>query len=243
MLARYEGAYASTTVTVMGDRSGFVWKDIQAFSTIDEAAITKWVHEDSAFGPLCGHGVCASYLPGSDGAASFGGNHSGLSRRSARLPRKTEALIDDLVGNREFVDYWTNKWADLLQVNRKFLGTEGASLFRDWIRNGGESNTPYDSFARKILTAKGSNKENPATSYYKILREPDAIMENTTHLFLATRFNCSRCHDHPFERWTQDQYEMSSYFARVSFKAAPESKLLHWRDGCGRAQTPLWGSF
>ena len=73
---------------------------------------------------------------------------------------KREALIDDLVGNREFVDYWTNKWADLLQVNRKFLGTEGASLFRDWIRNEIESNTPYDSFARKILTAKSRTKEN-----------------------------------------------------------------------------------
>ncbi|NIP87214.1 MAG: DUF1549 domain-containing protein, partial [Planctomycetales bacterium] len=61
-------------------------------------------------------------------------------------------------------------------------------------------NTPYDQFARKILTADGSNRENPAASYYKVLRDPVDIMENTTHLFLAIRFNCNKCHDHPFER-------------------------------------------
>ena len=242
MLARYEGAYASTTVTVMGDRSGFVWKDIEAFNAIDEAAITKWKRMKILPSDLCTDTefVRRIYLDLTGLPPSVDTIQAFLSdQRGSR--EKREALIDDLVGNREFVDYWTNKWADLLQVNRKFLGTEGASLFRDWIRNEIESNTPYDSFARKILTAKGSNKENPAASYYKILREPDAIMENTTHLFLATRFNCNKCHDHPFERWTQDQYyEMSSYFARVSFKAAPESKDQYIGGTAVEGRKPLY---
>ena len=79
-----------------------------------------------------------------------------------------------------FVTYWTNKWADLLQVNSKFLGKEGATALRQWIQTQVEENTPYDQFCRQILTAEGSNKENPAASYYKILRQPDAMMENTT---------------------------------------------------------------
>ena len=91
----------------------------------------------------------------------------------------------DLIGNEDFVEYWTNKWADLLQVNRKFLGPEGSKAFRDWIRAEVAGNTPYDQFVRKVITAEGSNKDNPAASYYKILREPAAIMENTTHLFLG----------------------------------------------------------
>ena len=61
--------------------------------------------------------------------------------------------------------------------------------------------------------------DNPAASYFKILRNPQDTMENTTHLFLATRFNCNKCHDHPFERWTQDQYyEMAAFFAQVDLK-------------------------
>jgi len=226
MLARYEGAYASTTVTVMGDRSGFEWVDVETYNKVDEAAVAKWKRMRILPSGLCTDTEFARrvYL-----------DLTGLPPSVLQLQdflddpkpsrEKRNALIDHLVGNRDFVDYWTNKWADLLQVNRKFLGPEGASMFRDWIRKEVESNTPYDQFARKILTANGSNKENPAASYYKILRDPEAIMENTTHLFLATRFNCNKCHDHPFERWTQDQYyEMSAYFARVSLKGDPESK-------------------
>ena len=77
---------------------------------------------------------------------------------------------------------------------------------------------------RTILTASGSNKENPPAAYFKILREPAATMENTTQLFLAVRFNCNKCHDHPFERWTQDQYyQTAAFFAQVGLKADPAS--------------------
>ena len=110
----------------------------------------------------------------------------------------------------------------MLQVNGKFLGRVGATALRDWIENEIRQNTPYDEFARKVLTASGSNKENPAASYYKILRTPEDTMENTTHLFLATRFNCNKCHDHPFERWTQDQYyEMAAHFAQFKLQKDP----------------------
>ena len=136
--------------------------------------------------------------------------------------QKRDTLIDQLIGNEAYIDYWTNKWADLLQVNRKFLGPEGAKLFRGWIHDEVKANTPYDAFCRKILTATGSNKANPPASYYKILRTPEDTMENTTHLFLAVRFNCNKCHDHPFERWTQDQYyEMAAYFSQVELKKDP----------------------
>ena len=86
------------------------------------------------------------------------------------------------------------------------------------------ANTPYNEFVEKILTATGSNRENPPASYFKTLREPTDTMEATTHLFLAVRFNCNKCHDHPFERWTQDQYyQTAAYFARVEMKPDPAS--------------------
>jgi hypothetical protein len=226
VLARYEGAYAATTVTVMGDRSGFVWADPPVNNPIDELVAAKWKRMKIQPSDLCTDTefLRRVYL-----------DLTGLPPAPAQLQAflddqresrvKRDGLIDQLVGNPDYVDHWANKWADLLQVNRKFLGEEGARLFRDWIHGEVATNTPYDQFVREILTARGSNKENPAASYFKILRTPAETMENTTHLFLATRFNCNKCHDHPFERWTQDQYyQMAAWFAQVDLKADPAAK-------------------
>ncbi len=220
VLARFEGAYAATTVTAMGDRSGFVWKQPETWSDIDKLTAAKWQRLKIAPSGLCSDAdfLRRVYLDltGLPPSAEVVGKFL-ADKRDTRAKRAE--LVDALVGSEPYIDHWANKWADLLQVNRKFLGAAGAKSFRDWIRNEVKTNTPYDDFARKILTASGSNKTNPAASYYKILRKPDAIMENTTHLWLATRFNCNKCHDHPFERWTQDQYyETAAFFAQVGLK-------------------------
>jgi len=225
ILVRYEGAYAATTITAMGDRSGFVWKDSPKFNEIDSLVSEKWkrmkiqpseISTDLDF-------VRRIYLD-LTGLPPTAEQVKAFIADVRHLQVKRDALIDSLIGSPEFVEFWTNKWSDMLQVNRKFLAPQGAKLFRDWIRKEVENNTPYDQFARKVITAMGSNKDNPAASYYKILRSPEETMENTTHLFLATRFNCNKCHDHPFERWTQDNYyEMASFFAHVGLKGDPAS--------------------
>ena len=225
MLARFEGSYASTIVTVMGNRSGFEWKEMPKNNKVDEFVASKLKRTKTLPSNLSSDEdfLRRIYLdltglpPTSEDVRNFAGD-----KRDSKMKR--DELIDKLVGSENYIDHWTNKWADMLLVNRKFLGTDGSSTFRKWIRDEIANNTPYDEFARKIITASGSNKDNPPASYYKILREPTAIMENTTHLFLATRFNCNKCHDHPFERWTQDQYyQTTAYFAQVSLKKDDKS--------------------
>ncbi len=226
VLARYEGNYAAVTLTVMGDRTGFVWKAPPTWGKIDELVAAKWQRMKIEPSEICTdlefirrvHLDLTGLPPAPEEIQAFLDD-----QREMRVKR--DELIDRLIGSPDYVDFWANKWADLLQCNSKFLGSEGAESFHNWIRGEVEKNTPYDQFARKILTASGSNRENPAASYWKILRTPAETMENTTQLFLATRFNCNKCHDHPFERWTQDQYyHLAAYFAQVSFKEDPKSE-------------------
>jgi hypothetical protein len=225
ILARYEGAYAATTLTVMGDRSGFTWVEPPKFNAIDEFTAAKWKRMKTLPSDLC---TDAEFL------RRVSLDLTGLPPTAERVRAfladtrptqvKRDAVIDELVGSPEYVEHWSNKWADLLQVNRKFLGAEGAAMFRGWIRRQVADNAPYDRFVAAILTASGSNRENPPASYFKTLRAPAETMENTTHLFLAVRFNCNKCHDHPFERWTQDQYyQTAAYFARVGLEPDPAS--------------------
>jgi WD40 repeat protein len=242
VLARFEGAYTATTMTVMGDRSGFQWQDPPVNNRIDELVAAKWKRMKIQPSELCTDGefVRRVYLDLTGLPPTVEQTRSFLEdKRETRVKR--DELIDRLVGNKDYVDHWANKWADLLQVNRKYLGAEGAAAFRQWIWTEVEKNTPYNELAYKILTASGSNKENPAASYYKILRDPEDTMENTTHLFLATRFNCNKCHDHPFERWTQDQYyEMSAFFARVGLKKDPDSKDQYIGGTAVEGRKPLY---
>ncbi|MCM2371851.1 DUF1549 domain-containing protein [Aporhodopirellula aestuarii] len=242
VLARFEGAYAATTLTVMGDRTGYEQPDVPSWNRIDELVAQKWermkivpsdIADDATFLRRV-HLDLTGLPPSSDAVRAFLADPTPVQEKRAKV-------VDQLIGNDDFVVYWTNKWADLLQVNRKFLGVEGSKTYRQWIRDAIAENRPYDEFARQILTATGSNQSNPPASYYKVLRTPEETMENTTHLFLGIRFNCNKCHDHPFERWTQDQYyEMAAFFAHVGRKRDPASGDRKVGGSAVEKATPLF---
>lgn len=224
ILVRYEGNYAAASLIVMGDRSRFIWQPVEPYNWIDALVYEKLKEMKIQPSDVCTdtefmrrlHLDLTGLPPEPQEVRAFLNDP-----RPSRVKR--DALVDKLVGSPEYVEHWTNKWADLLQVNSKFLGTQGAQAYREFIRKAIAGNMPYDQFARSILTASGSNLENPAAAYWKIHRDPTEAMETTTHLFLAVRFNCNKCHDHPFERWTQDQYyHLASFFAQVNRKEDPK---------------------
>lgn len=228
VLARYEGRYSAAPTFVMGDRAGYAWKDVPEFNYIDKhiyqklrkiKSVPSELSTDAEFmrrvyldltGTIPDVKTVRTYL---------------LDRREPKAKR--DELVGRLIGTPEFVDFWTNKWADLLQVNKKWLGGQGAKSLQAWVRGAVASNMPYNEFVSTLLNSEGSTIKNPPTSYYKVLRSPDAVMENTTQLFLGIRFSCNKCHDHPFERWTQKNYwELSAFFAQVGRKNAPGAKNL-----------------
>ncbi|RKU32694.1 hypothetical protein C6496_23600 [Candidatus Poribacteria bacterium] len=220
ILTRYEGAYSTNNIIVMGDRSGYKWVETPEYNYIDTHVHNKLKRMKVLPSELCTDEEFVRRIyfdltgipPTPKQVRSF------LTDKTPSQAKR-EQLIDALVETSEFVDHWTHKWGDLLQSNRKFLGERGVWLFQQWIHQAIAENRPYNEFVRDLITATGSTYTNPAASYFRVSREYTAAVENTTQLFLGVRFSCNKCHDHPFEKWTQNQYyELGAFFADVRVK-------------------------
>ncbi|MCA9194753.1 MAG: DUF1553 domain-containing protein [Planctomycetales bacterium] len=128
-------------------------------------------------------------------------------------------LVDQILGSEDYVDYWSYKWSDLLLVNGNLLRPDAVAAYYRWIRSQVEKNTPWDQFVREIVLARGESLEQGATNFYAIHQDPESLTENTCQAFLGLSIACARCHNHPLEKWTNDQYYgMANLFARVRAK-------------------------
>jgi hypothetical protein len=136
-----------------------------------------------------------------------------------RTTDKRARLIDTLLTRPEFVDYWAYKWSDLLLVSTRKLLEPAVWSFHQFVRESVADNKPWDRFAREILTAKGSNLQNGAANYFVMHKDVADLNESTAVTFLGMSVTCCRCHNHPLEKWTQDQYwSMANLFSRVALK-------------------------
>jgi hypothetical protein len=132
---------------------------------------------------------------------------------------KREKLIDALLERPEYADHWANQWADLLRPNPYRVGIKAVFNYDNWIREQFRQNRPYDQFVYDLLTAQGSTWRNGATTLFRDRREPEEITTLVSQLFLGVRLECAKCHHHPFEKWSQeDFYSFAAYFARVGRK-------------------------
>jgi len=171
-------------------------------------------------------------------------------------PDKREQVIDALLERPEFVDYWAYRWSDLLLVSGRQLPGAAVTAYYKWIREQVEQDVPWDELVEKILLAKGSSLENGAVNFYGLHRDPLLLTENVSMAFLGMSMNCARCHDHPLEKWTNDDYYgMVSLFARVRAKGwggdprdgdgnrivflAPDGEVIQPRTGQPQAPQPL----
>lgn len=132
---------------------------------------------------------------------------------------KRDKLIDQLLGRPEFVDYWTNKWGDLLLLSGERLRPKALETYNAWIRQSVAENKPWDKFVSEIVTATGSTHENGAANFYALHQDPEVMAETVSQAFMGLSINCAKCHNHPLEKWTNDQYYgMANMFARVRAK-------------------------
>lgn len=134
-------------------------------------------------------------------------------------PDRRERLVEELLSSEAYVDYWSYKWSDLLLINGNLLRPDAVASFYSWVRENVKSNTPWDEMARQIVLARGESLEQGATNFYAIHQDPESLTENTCQAFLGLSIACAKCHNHPLEKWTNDQYYgMANLFARVRAK-------------------------
>jgi hypothetical protein len=183
-------------------------------------------------------------LPTSDEVRAFLADNS---------PDKRGRLIDRLLDRPEYVDYWTHKWSDLLLVSSRKLPQPAMWAYYHAIREAVADNRPWDRFARDVITASGSSLTNGAANYFVLHKDVSELLESTSVIFLGTPITCCRCHNHPLEKWTQDQYwATANLFARVGLKNGDRSgevlvqsladgDALHPRRGVAMPPAPLDG--
>lgn len=132
---------------------------------------------------------------------------------------RRDALIESLLSSEDFVDYWAYKWSDLLLINGTRLRPVAVKTYYQWVHDAVRENRRWDQFVREILTATGGSDQNGATNFYALHQSPEEMTENACQAFLGLSIGCAKCHNHPLEKWTNDQYySMANLFARVRAK-------------------------
>jgi hypothetical protein len=159
---------------------------------------------------------------------------------------KRERLIDDLLARKEFSELWVMKWAELLQIrtdDNRQVSYKTALGYFNWLQSRVEDNVPFNVMIQELLSANGGTFNLPATTYYQIERDTLKISENTAQIFMGMRIQCAQCHNHPFDRWTMDDYySFAAFFSQIGRKNAedPRERIVYDRAE-GEVKHPVGG--
>lgn len=158
-------------------------------------------------------------------------------------PNKRSALIDQLLEREEYAKFWANKWGDLLKLTNKLVGAEGVYKYHQWIEDSIRADVPYDRFAQELITASGSTLANPPANFYRTATDMNECVETISQVFLGARLQCAKCHNHPFERWTQDNYYgLGAFFNRIQRKETLRpGEMFVWSNEQGEVVQPRTG--
>jgi hypothetical protein len=221
ILCRFLDVMHAVRLTFLEPKKDFHWTPVAENNYIDRHVSTKLKMMSIQPSELCTDqefirraylDVCG-ILPTAEETKTF--LASGEKDKCARL-------IDRLLERPEYADFWTLKWCDVLRSDRKTIQVKGTFVYQNWLRDRIAGNTPFNQIVRDLLTSSGSTFANPPANFYRIAADPQNLAETTAQLFFGIRMQCAKCHNHPFEKWTQDDYYgMAAFFARVKGKKDP----------------------
>ena len=215
---RYLTGRGVSRLAFLHDRPGFAWKELPVANAVDGAVFAKLralkIHPSDPVNDATflrrAYLDAIGLLPTADEARAFLADSD---------PGKRIRLVDHLLSRPEFADFWALKWADLLRNEEKAMGEKGVWAFQRWLRDQIAADVPMDEFARRIVAARGSTWRNPPTAFHRTNRDPSTAAEAVGQVFLGVRIQCARCHNHPFDAWTQDDYYgLAAAFGNVKRK-------------------------
>jgi hypothetical protein len=160
-------------------------------------------------------------------------------------PDKRARLVDELMARKEFVEIWVMRWAEILQIRSQGndVSPKGAILYHQWLDRRIAANEPVDRMVRDLLTATGGTFDAPPTNYFQLERDTLKLTENVAQAFLGMRIQCAQCHNHPFDRWTMDDYYgFAAFFAQIGRKrGADPRETIVFDSGSGDVKHPVSG--
>jgi hypothetical protein len=221
ILCRYLDELIPVRLTFLEPKDGFKWSNPPANNYVDKHIFAKLkmlsvqpsdICSDQEFVRRAYMDLCG-ILPSAPEVKTF---------LESKEKDKRGRLVDTLLERSEYADLWTLKWSDVFRSTRKTIELKGTYVFQKWLHSHIAKNTPLNEIIHDMITARGSTFANPAANYYRIARDPSNLAETTAQLFLGIRMQCAKCHNHPFERWTQDDYySLAAFFARVKQRRDP----------------------
>ncbi len=217
LIVRFLNQQVPVQLAFLPARPNFAWSEQPTANYIDEFVFAKLRTLQMNPSPLAddatfirrAHLDAIGQLPTLDETRAFLADAS---------PEKRTRLIDSLLQRPEFAEQWALKWSDLLRNEEKVLDPKGVDAFTTWIRDSIATGKPIDQFVRELVVARGQTYDNPPANFYRANRDPLTRGETAARLFLGVRLQCARCHNHPYDRWTQDDYySWAALFGRVNY--------------------------
>ncbi|MFM8891617.1 MAG: DUF1549 domain-containing protein, partial [Planctomycetia bacterium] len=221
ILVRYLDRIELVPLMFIEQTPGFVWQAAPAVAEIDRLVDEKLRDLQYPPSPPCSdaefvrrvHLDLVGLLPTVAETEAFLADTAG---------DKRARLVDRLLEREEHARYWALKWGDILRLTRKLAGDQGVFKYHRWLEDSFRTNKPHDQFARELLLGSGSSFENPPANFYRTTTDVNETAETVAQLFLGVRLQCAKCHNHPFDRWSQDDYYgLGAFFERVRKRKTP----------------------
>ncbi|HZL88108.1 MAG TPA: DUF1549 domain-containing protein [Pirellulaceae bacterium] len=242
IVVRYLEFIESCFLTFVKDIPGYQWPNPPANNYIDELVYQKLQQLKFLPSGLCSdeeflrrvHCDVIGILPTLEETQKFLADTD---------PAKRAKLIDSLLERPEYARFWALKWGDLLKMTSTQVGGDGVHKYHRWLLRSFEKNVPYDQFVRELLGSQGSTLENAAANFYRTAVDTNDCVETVAQVFLGARMQCAKCHNHPFERWSQDNYYgMAAFFNRVQRKKSVRTdEFLIYTTHTGEVTQPRTG--
>jgi len=242
VVVRYLEQIAVSRLTFLPAGDGFAWTEPPAEHKIDRHVNAKLKLLRIPPSPLCSDSefIRRLYL---DALGILPERKEVEAFLADRSPQKRERLIDRVLARPEHAEFWAQKWGDLLRVKSARMTEAGVFKLHRWLVGAMQDDMPLDGFARKLLTATGSTYRNPPAGFLRAADSTDDCAESVAQLFLGIRIQCAKCHNHPFERWTQNNYYgLGAFFARLGKKPTPlAGEVVLYDAGSGEVKHPETG--